>query len=49
MKIYKVVSVTQFKPTIDLGLDKYNRRPPPPSPTIVDNKEEQEVERLLWK
>ena len=40
MKIYDVVSVAQLEPTIDLALDKYNRRPPPPSPTIVDNNKE---------
>ena len=40
IKIYNIVSVAQLEPTIDPSLDKYNRRPPPSSPTIVDNKDE---------
>ena len=49
MKVHNIVSVAQLKPTIDPDSDKYNRRPPPPSPTVVDNKEEWKVERLLRK
>ena len=49
MKMHDVVSVAQLEPTTDPGSDQYGRRPPPPGPTVVDNEEEWEGERLLSK